>query len=123
MKVNLSLIGLITLLIFQNVSIFSQDRLTGKKFATRSEVLSTGGMVATSHPIATQIGLNILREGGNAIDAAIAANAALGLMEPTGSGIGGDLFAIVWSGEDKKLYGLNGSGRSPKNLTLKYFKD
>ncbi|NQY07615.1 MAG: gamma-glutamyltransferase [Flavobacteriaceae bacterium] len=79
-------------------------------------------MVATSHPLATQVGLDILKNGGNAIDAAIAANATLGLMEPTGCGIGGDLFAIVWDGKTKKLYGLNASGRSPQNLTLEYFK-
>ncbi len=101
---------------------FSQDRITGEPFATRSEVLGQNGMVATSHPLATQVGLDVLKKGGNAIDAAIAANAALGLMEPTGCGIGGDLFAIVWDGKTKKLYGLNASGRSPQNLTLDYFK-
>jgi gamma-glutamyltranspeptidase/glutathione hydrolase len=79
-------------------------------------------MVATSHPLATQIGIDILKSGGNAIDAAIAANAALGLMEPTSNGIGGDLFAIVWYEKHKKLYGLNASGRSPKNLKIEYFK-
>lgn len=105
-----------------NPFLFSQDRVTGASFATRSEVLSQNGMVATSHPLATQIGLDILKNGGNAIDAAIAANAALGLMEPTGSGIGGDLFAIVWDAKTKKLYGLNASGRSPKELTLEYFE-
>ncbi len=99
-----------------------QDRVTGEPFATRSEVLGQNGMVATSHPLATQIGLGILKSGGNAIDAAIGANAALGLMEPTGCGIGGDLFAIVWDGKTKKLYGLNASGRSPEKLTLEYFE-
>ena len=101
---------------------FSQDRITGETFATRSEVLAQSGMVATSHPLATQIGIDILKSGGNAVDAAIAANAALGLMEPTGSGIGGDLFAIVWDATTRKLYGLNASGRSPKSLTLEYFE-
>ena len=101
---------------------YSQDRVTRKNFATRSEVLGQNGMVATSHPLATQIGIDILKSGGNAIDAAIAANAALGLMEPTSNGIGGDLFAIVWYEKDKKLYGLNASGRSPKNLKIEYFK-
>jgi len=101
---------------------YSQDRVTGKMFATRSEVIAQNGMVATSHPLATQIGLEILKNGGNAIDAAIACNAALGLMEPTGSGIGGDLFAIVWDAKTKKLYGLNASGRSPKDLTIEYFE-
>lgn len=102
---------------------FSQDRITGKDFATRSVVLGQNGMVATSHPLATQIGLDVLKNGGNAIDAAIASNAALGLMEPTGCGIGGDLFAIVWDAKTKKLYGLNASGRSPEKLTLEYFKN
>ncbi len=104
-------------------TIHAQDRITGELFATRSEVLAQNGMVATSHPLATQIGLDILKDGGTAIDAAIAANAALGLMEPTGCGIGGDLFAIVWDGKTQKVYGLNASGRSPKSLTLAYFKE
>lgn len=99
----------------------AQDRITGKTFATRSDVIAKNGMAATSHPLATQIALDVLKKGGNAIDAAIAANAALGLMEPTGNGIGGDLFAIIWDAETEKLYGLNGSGRSPKDLTLEYF--
>jgi len=93
------------------------DRITGREFASRSEVIAPHGMAATSHPLVTQIALDVLKDGGTAIDAAIAANAALGLMEPTGSGVGGDLFAIVWDGKTKKLYGLNGSGRSPKSLT------
>ncbi|WP_239480243.1 gamma-glutamyltransferase [Parashewanella hymeniacidonis] len=92
------------------------DRVTGKNFATRSEVIAQYGMVATSQPLASQVGIDILKQGGNAIDAAIAANAALGLMEPTGNGIGGDLFAIVWHAKSKKLYGLNASGRSPQSL-------
>ena len=100
----------------------AQDRINGELFATRSEVIAQNGMVVTSHPLATQIGIEILKKGGNAIDAAIAANAALGLMEPTGCGIGGDLFAIVWDAKTQKLYGLNASGRSPKGLTLDYFK-
>ncbi len=101
--------------------IFCQDRITGKSFATRSEVIAQNGIAATSHPLATQVALDILKKGGNAVDAAIAANAALGLMEPTGNGIGGDIFAIIWDAKTKQLYGLNGSGRSPKNLTLEYF--
>jgi len=99
------------------------DRITGKPFATRSEVFAQHGMVATSHPLATQIGLDVLKQGGTAVDAAIAANAALGLMEPVSNGVGGDLFAIVWDAKTKKLYGYNGSGRSPKSLTLKWFQD
>jgi gamma-glutamyltranspeptidase/glutathione hydrolase len=99
------------------------DRITGKPFATRSEVLATHGIVATSVPLASQIGLDVLKKGGTAVDAAIAANAALGLMEPVSNGIGGDLFAIVWDAKTKKLYGYNGSGRSPRALTLKWFQE
>jgi gamma-glutamyltranspeptidase/glutathione hydrolase len=102
-------------------SLQAQDRLTGASFATRSEVIAPHAMAATSQPLATQIALDIMKQGGNAIDAAIAANAALGLMEPTGNGMGGDLFAIVWHGPTQKLYGLNASGRSPSSLTLDYF--
>lgn len=102
---------------------YSQDRLTGREFATRSEVIAVNGMAATSQPLATQVALDILKKGGNAFDAAIAANAVLGLVEPTGSGIGGDLFAIIWSADRKKLYGLNASGRSPRTLKLEYFRE
>ena len=98
------------------------DRVTGKTHATRSEVIAANGMVATSQPLATQIGLQVLKDGGNAIDAAIAANAALGLMEPTGNGIGGDLYAIIWHAKSQKLYGLNASGRSPQSLTFQKLK-
>ena len=94
------------------------DRITGKAFATRSQVHAVNGMAATSQPLSTQAALDVLKQGGSAVDAAIAANAMLGLVEPTGSGMGGDLFAIVWSAKDKKLYGLNASGRSPKSLTI-----
>ncbi len=98
------------------------DRPTGHRFATRSEVIARNGMAATSQPLATQIAIDILKKGGSAVDAAIAANAAQGLMEPTGNGIGGDLFAIVWDNKTKKLYGLNASGRSPATLTLEEFR-
>ena len=104
------------------MSTYGFDRLTGEKFASRSEVIGQNGMIATSHPLATQIGLDILKKNGTAIDAAIAANIALGLMEPTGSGIGGDLFAIVWDAKDKKLYGLNASGPAPKSINLDFFR-
>ena len=98
------------------------DRVTGENFTSRSEVIAAHGMVASSHPLATQIGLGILKQGGSAVDAAIAVNAALGLMEPTGNGIGGDLFAIVWDAKTKKLYGLNASGPAPQKLSLEYFQ-
>ena len=101
----------------------SYDRITGLEFASRSEVIANNGMAATSHPLATQTAISILKSGGNAIDAAIAANAVLGLVEPTGCGIGGDLFAIVWIEKDKKLYGLNSSGPAPKNISIEKIKD
>lgn len=101
----------------------AQDRLTGETFTTRSEILAQNGMAATSQPLATQVALDILKKGGSAMDAAIAANAVLGLVEPASCGIGGDVFAIVWSAEEQKLYGLNGSGRAPQSLTIDYFMD
>lgn len=99
------------------------DRITGRAFATRSEVMARNAMAATSHPLATQAALEVMRAGGNAIDAAIAANAVLGLVEPTGNGIGGDLFAIVWDAGTEQLYGLNASGRSPRALTREWFQE
>src|SRR3954468_4110423 len=105
-----------------SISSHSQDRLTGKSFATRSEVIAQHGMACTSHPLATQAAIDILKKGGTAIDAAIAANAVLGVVEPEMNGIGGDLFAIVYDAKTKKLYGLNASGRSPYALTLDEFK-
>lgn len=105
------------------VDVSGGDRITGQPFATRSEVIATRGMAATSQPLATQAALDVLKSGGNAIDAAIAANAVLGLVEPTGNGIGGDLFAIVWEAKSKKLHGLNASGRSPQSLTLAKLKE
>src|SRR6266513_324207 len=98
------------------------DRITGKNFATRSEVLARHGIVCTSVPAATEVGIDILKRGGSAVDAAIAANATLGLMEPVSNGIGGDLFAIVYSAKENKLYGINGSGRSPLGLSYDQMK-
>ncbi len=101
----------------------AQDRLTGETFTTRSEILARNGMAATSQPLATQAALDILKKGGSAMDAAIAANAVLGLVEPASCGIGGDLFAIIWSAKDEKLYGFNGSGRSPQTLSIDHFEE
>jgi gamma-glutamyltranspeptidase / glutathione hydrolase len=97
---------------------YAGPRPSGSLVPTRSEVIATQGMAATSHPLVSQIALDVLKRGGTAVDAAIAANAALGLMEPTGNGIGGDLFAIVWDAKTNRLHGLNGSGRSPQSLSL-----
>jgi gamma-glutamyltranspeptidase/glutathione hydrolase len=103
---------------------FAADRptpLPGQ--AHRSETVANNGMVATSHPLAAQVGLDVLKSGGNAVDAAIATSAAMGLMEPTSCGIGGDLFAIVYDAKTKKLYGLNANGPAPKKATVQFFKD
>jgi len=94
------------------------DRYSGATWATRSPVLGQHGMAATAVPLASQIAIDILKKGGSAVDAAIAANAALGLMEPVSNGIGGDLFAIVWDPKTKKLYGYNGSGHSARGRDL-----
>jgi gamma-glutamyltranspeptidase / glutathione hydrolase len=114
---------MLALLSFISGNSSAVDRIASRDFATRSEVIAPQAMAATSHPLTTQIALDVMKQGGSAMDAAIAANAALGLMEPTGNGVGGDLFAIVWDPKTKKLYGYNGSGRSPKNLTLQWFID
>jgi gamma-glutamyltranspeptidase/glutathione hydrolase len=111
------------LLFILPLSVISADRTVGKNFTSRSEVIAQNGMAATSQPLATQVAIDILKKGGSAIDAAIAANAVLGLMEPTGCGIGGDLFALVWDSKSNKLHGLNASGRSPSSLDLKYFQE
>lgn len=95
------------------------DRMpSGRDIGTRSSVVAPNAAAATAHPLATRIALNVMEDGGNAVDAAIAANAMLGLVEPTGNGIGGDLFAIVWDPETSTLYGYNGSGRSAMGATL-----
>ena len=116
-----SLPFIISLLFFTS-NLQSQDRLKGKTFATRSMVIAQHGMACTSQPLATIAALDVLKKGGTAIDAAIAANAVLGVTEPEMNGIGGDLFAIVYDARTKKLYGLNASGRSPYALTPDEFK-
>jgi gamma-glutamyltranspeptidase/glutathione hydrolase len=90
--------------------------------AGRSVVVANNGMVATSHPLAAQIGLDILKKGGNAVDAAIATSAAIGLMEPMSCGIGGDLFAIVYDAKTQRLYGLNANGAAPQQMTRQLFE-
>jgi gamma-glutamyltranspeptidase/glutathione hydrolase len=110
------------LVLFALPAIVEAERLTPRAGrAGRSVTIAPHGMVATSHPLATQIGLDILKQGGNAIDAALAADAALGLMEPMSCGVGGDLYAIVWDAKSQKLYGLNASGRSPYAATRDVF--
>ncbi|MGH6888825.1 MAG: gamma-glutamyltransferase [Rhizomicrobium sp.] len=94
------------------------DRYSGVPWATRSPVLAQHGMAATEQPLASQIAIDILKKGGSAVDAAIAANAAIGLMQPVLNGIGGDLFAIVWDPKTQHLYGYNGSGRAPMGRDL-----
>ncbi|MBW2542842.1 MAG: gamma-glutamyltransferase [Deltaproteobacteria bacterium] len=114
------LLALISLASIGGLAMAGDDggsRYTGKTFASRSPVLGSNGMVATSQPLASTVALDVLKRGGSAIDAAIAANAMLGLVEPSACGIGGDLFAIVWDPKTQRLHGYNGSGRSPRGLS------
>src|SRR5215212_8083893 len=98
------------------------DRPAGNTRGTRSAVMARNGAIATSQPLATAAGLQVLQSGGNAIDAAVTAAAVLAVVEPTMNGAGGDLFAIVYSAKDKKIHGLNASGRAPAAATLEEFK-
>lgn len=99
------------------------QRTTAEPFkAGRSVTVANNGIVATSHPIAAQIGLDVLKQGGNAVDAAIATSAAMGLLEPMSCGIGGDLFAIVWDAKTQKLHGLNACGAAPAKATIDLFR-
>ncbi|MDQ3145255.1 MAG: gamma-glutamyltransferase, partial [Pseudomonadota bacterium] len=94
------------------------DRPVGASFATRSEVFGRNGAAATSHPLGTLAGIEILKKGGSAVDAAIAINAAMGFLEPTANGIGGDLYALLWDPASSRVVGIAGSGRSPRGLDL-----
>ena len=118
---NWKLAGIVVMAGMYAISSFAAgngDRYVGAPFATRAPVIAPQGRAATMQPLASQISIDGLLKGGTAVDAAIAANAALGLMEPVSCGVGGDLFAIVWDPKTKHLYGYNGSGRSPKARTL-----
>src|SRR5271154_7115487 len=94
------------------------DRCGGWLPQSRSEILARNGMVATSHPLGAQAGLEVLKNGGNAFDAAVATAAVMNVVEPCGAGIGGDVFVIAWAANEKKLIALNGSGRAPRGATL-----
>jgi gamma-glutamyltranspeptidase / glutathione hydrolase len=107
----------------RGAEIAGYDRAGEMRNQSRSVVLAKHGIVATSHPLASEAGLDILKSGGNAVDAAIAANAMLGVVEPMSNGIGGDLFAIYWDNKTQKLYGLNASGRSPFKLSREVFSE
>src|SRR5215831_16382167 len=98
------------------------DRPAGNTRGTRSVVMARNGVIATSQPLATAAGLRVLQNGGNAVDAAVAAAAVLSVVEPTMNGPGGDLFAIVYSAKDKKVHGLNASGRAGALATPEEFK-
>ena len=109
--------SIVLCLMLFSIAGYSQDRDYG-----RSMVISDHGIVATSSPIATQAGIQILSRGGSAMDAAIAANAVLGVAEPMMDGLGGDLFLLYWDAREQKLYGLNASGWAPTGLTVEYLK-
>ncbi|CAN5881700.1 hypothetical protein BH11PSE6_BH11PSE6_03870 [soil metagenome] len=94
------------------------DRPVGASFASRTAVYGMNGAAGTAHPLATMAGIDILRRGGSAVDAAIAINACLGFLEPTSSGIGGDAYAMIWDPKAGKVVGLAGSGASPRALSL-----
>jgi gamma-glutamyltranspeptidase/glutathione hydrolase len=103
---------------FERSDVRGGDRPVGASFASRSAVYGRNGAAGTSHPLATQAGIDILKAGGSAVDAAIAINACLGLLEPTACGIGGDIYALLWDPGERKVVGLAGSGRSPRGLSL-----
>jgi gamma-glutamyltranspeptidase/glutathione hydrolase len=119
--VNLAVLATCFLVNHGDTRVLAHDRPSGPLQKTRSAVMAQHGMAATSQPLATAAAIRVLQEGGNAVDAAIAANAVLGVVEPMSCGIGGDLFAIVWDAKTGKLHGLNASGRAPYAATLELF--
>ncbi len=116
------LLGLLAMAIATPPAPAQHDRPAGPPAKSRSAVLARHGIAATSHPLASQAAIRVLQEGGNAVDAAIAANAVLGVVEPMSCGLGGDLFAIVWDAKTKRLYGLNASGRAPAAATIEHYR-
>src|SRR5271165_7325308 len=102
---------------FERPDVHAGDRPSGASFASRSAALGCSGAAGTAHPLATQVAIDMLKRGGSAVDAAVAANAVLGFVEPTSSGLGGDCFAFVWDPKTNKLEGMASSGRSPKTLS------
>jgi gamma-glutamyltranspeptidase/glutathione hydrolase len=103
---------------FTRPDVHAGDRPSGASFASRSAALGCSGAAGTAHPLATQVAIDVLKRGGSAVDAAVAANAMLGFVEPVSSGLGGDCFAFVWDPKTNKLEGMASSGRSPKALSL-----
>jgi gamma-glutamyltranspeptidase/glutathione hydrolase len=103
---------------FLRPDVHTGDRVAGASFATRSTVYGTNGAAGTAHPFATMAAIDILKRGGSAADAAVAANACLGFLEPVSSGIGGDCYVLMWDPKQSKVMALAGSGRSPKGLSL-----
>src|ERR1700733_7930312 len=103
---------------FVRPDVHAGDRISGASFASRSAAYGCSGAAGTAHPLATLTAIETLKRGGSAVDAAIAANACLGFLEPTSSGLGGDCYAMIWDPKLNKLVSLAGSGRSPKALTL-----
>ena len=103
---------------FDRPDVHAGDRPSGASFTTRSPALGCSGAAGTAHPLATQAAIEMLKKGGSAVDAAVAANAVLGLVEPVSSGLGGDCYALLWDPKAEAVMGLAGSGRSPKALSL-----
>src|SRR5277367_2783761 len=103
---------------FIRADVHTGDRVVGASFASRTAVYGMSGAAASAHPLATQTGIEILKRGGSAVDAAVAMNACLGFLEPTSCGLGGDCFAMLWDPKRQEVVGLAGSGASPRKLTL-----